>query len=148
MNKPATALRQPDTGYRLEEQVGFILRKANQRHTAIFASLIPGDLTPMQLAAMAKLAELGECTQNQLGRLIAIDAATIKGVVDRLAARDLIATRPDDSDRRRMIVYLTPAGRDVAVEAFDAAKKISAATLEPLSAEEQRTFLALLMKLA
>lgn len=148
MTKPAQAPRQADPAYRLDEQVGFILRKANQRHTAIFASLIPGDLTPMQLAAMAKLSELGECTQNQLGRLIAIDAATIKGVVDRLVSRDLIATRPDDSDRRRMIVSLTPAGRGLASEAFAAAMKISAVTLEPLSAEERQTFLTLLSKLA
>lgn len=138
----------PKTGYRLEDQVGFILRKANQRHTAIFARLIPGDLTPMQLAAMAKLSELGECTQNQLGRLIAIDAATIKGVVDRLAGRSLVVTRPDETDRRRMIVTLSPAGRKLSAEAFSAAKAISAATLEPLSAEERRTLLALLSKIA
>lgn len=138
----------PISDYRLEEQVGFILRKANQRHTAIFARMMPGDLTPMQLAAIAKLDELGECSQNQLGRLIAIDAATIKGVVDRLVARNLAETRPDASDRRRMIVTLSPEGRSMAAAAFDAAKQISSATLEPLTAGERRTFLALLAKLA
>ncbi len=135
------------TGYKLDAQVGFLLRKANQRHTAIFAGLIPGDLTPMQLAAMAKLAEQEECSQNRLGRLIAIDAATIKGVVDRLAARDLVSTRPDVSDRRRTIVTLTEAGRELCQTAFTAAKKITEATLEPLTKEEQRQLLALLAKI-
>lgn len=147
MTKDTTKSPQRVSDYRLEDQVGFLLRKANQRHTAIFARMIPGDLTPMQLAAIAKLDELGECSQNQLGRLIAIDAATIKGVVDRLVARNLAETRPDVSDRRRMIVTLTAEGRSMAVAAFDAAKQISSATLEPLTAAERRTFLALLAKL-
>ncbi|MEZ5812173.1 MAG: MarR family transcriptional regulator [Rhizobiaceae bacterium] len=135
-------------GYKLDEQVGFLLRKANQRHTAIFASLMPGDLTPMQLAAMAKLHDLGECSQNQLGRLIAIDAATIKGVVDRLTGRGLVASRADPSDRRRMLVALTGEGEALAGTAFDIAKKITAETLKPLSGSEQATLLALLSKLA
>ncbi len=134
--------------YKLDEQIGFLLRKANQRHTAIFASMIPGDLTPMQLAAMAKLTELGSCSQNRLGRLIAIDAATIKGVVDRLSARGLVSTEPDASDRRRTIVALTPSARELSQEAFTAAKKITEATLEPLTREEQRQLLALLSKIS
>ena len=78
------ALVADDAGeYRLQEQVGFILRKAHQRHVAIFAAHI-GDLTPPQFAALAKLNDVGETSQNQLGALIAMDAATIKGVIDRL----------------------------------------------------------------
>ncbi|RVA83955.1 MarR family transcriptional regulator, partial [Mesorhizobium sp. M7A.F.Ca.CA.001.08.2.1] len=38
-----------DQDYLLQEQVGFILRKAHQRHVAIFAAHI-GDLTPPQFA--------------------------------------------------------------------------------------------------
>ena len=41
-----------DEAYRLQEQVGFVLRKAHQRHVAIFASRI-ADLTPPQFAALA-----------------------------------------------------------------------------------------------
>ena len=64
----------PD-GYRLQDQIGFILRKAHQRHVAIFAGHI-ADLTPPQFAALAKLRDVGETSQNQLGQLIAMDAAT------------------------------------------------------------------------
>ncbi len=148
MAKADTRTANPKVAYRLEEQVGFLLRKANQRHTAIFARHIPGDLTPMQLAAMAKLADLGECSQNYLGRLIAIDAATIKGVVDRLTARGLVVTRPDETDRRRMVVALSPKGRQIAAQAFEVAREISAQTLNPLSAEEQRMLLQILLKIS
>ena len=71
--------------YVLDDQVGFLLRVALQRHTAIFTTRMIEGLTQTQFAALAKLHEVGPCSQNHLGRLIYLDAATIKGVVDRLA---------------------------------------------------------------
>src|SRR6266436_5189879 len=81
--------------YVLEEQIGFILRQVWQRHATIFAREIGINLTPTQWAALAKLTETGPCSQNQLGRLTAMDVATIKGVIDRLTARGLTETSPD-----------------------------------------------------
>ena len=43
--------------YLLDDQVGFILRKANQLHASIFSNLIPNDLTPTKFSALAKLYE-------------------------------------------------------------------------------------------
>lgn len=133
--------------YCLDEQIGFILRRAHQRHTAIFAREIAGDLTPTQFAALARLHELGECSQNRLGRLVAVDAATIKGVVERLQARGLIETAPDASDRRRMIVSLTEKGRNLAREAIASAVRITGKTLKPLSRSEQEALLGLLSRI-
>ena len=73
--------------YQLEDQAGFLMRVAMQRHTTIFMSRMIEGLTQPQFAALAKLLEVGPCSQNQLGRLIYLDAATTKGVVDRLEAR-------------------------------------------------------------
>jgi DNA-binding MarR family transcriptional regulator len=104
-------------GYILDEQIGFILRQVWQRHAAIFARDIGINLTPTQWAAMAKLAETGPCSQNQLGRLTAMDVATIKGVIDRLSARGLTETSPDPEDGRRLVVSLTRAGQQMADKA-------------------------------
>jgi DNA-binding MarR family transcriptional regulator len=136
----------PDEGYRLQEQVGFVLRKAHQRHVAIFASKI-GDLTPPQFAALAKLADVGETSQNQLGSLIAMDAATIKGVIDRLKARDFVELSKHDQDKRRLMVNLTPQGRAALEGLVPLAQEITAETLAPLSAKEAAQFLRLLAKL-
>ena len=73
------------SGYILEAQIGFILRCAHQRHTTIFAELIDEQLTPTQWTAMVKLFDDGPCSQNRLGRVAAVDVATIKGVIDRLS---------------------------------------------------------------
>jgi DNA-binding MarR family transcriptional regulator len=133
--------------YRLDDQVGFLLRVAMQRHTSIFMSRIVKGLTQTQFAALAKLREVGPCSQNQLGRLIYLDAATTKGVVDRLAARGFISARPDAHDRRRRAIALTDAGRKVADAAVKVAREITRATLTPLTAAEQRTAVRLLRKL-
>ncbi len=134
-------------GYVLDEQVGFLLRVAMQRHTSIFTARMIEGLTQTQFAALTKLCEVGPCSQNQLGRLIYLDAATIKGVVDRLAARGFVSTLNDPNDRRRLEVALTERGRRVTQAAIVVATEITAATLAPLTADEQRTVARLLKKL-
>ena len=133
--------------YVLEEQIGFILRQVWQRHATIFAREIGINLTPTQWAALAKLNETGTCSQNQLGRLTAMDVATIKGVIDRLSARGLTETSPDPEDGRRLLVSLTRAGQQMAEKAAPNALVISKETLAPLDARERETLFALLNKL-
>ena len=133
--------------YRLQDQIGFILRKAHQRHVAIFASRI-GDLTPPQFAALAKLHDIGEISQNQLGALVAMDAATIKGVIDRLKARGLVEIAPDKADKRRLLVRLTQDGRTAIERLIPLAQDITTETLTPLSAREAATLLKLLARIA
>jgi len=133
--------------YVLDEQIGFLIRIAMQRHTSIFMSRMVEGLTQTQFAALAKLYEVGLCSQNHLGRLIYLDAATIKGVVDRLQARNFVTALNDQKDRRRRAVALTDRGRQVTETAIKAAAEITAATLTPLTAEEQRTIAKLMRKL-
>jgi DNA-binding MarR family transcriptional regulator len=133
--------------YVLEEQIGFILRQVWQRHATIFAREIGINLTPTQWAALAKLVETGSCSQNQLGRLTAMDVATIKGVIDRLTARGLTETGPDPADGRRLVVSLTRAGQQLVEKAAPNALAISRETLAPLDAGERETLVALLSKL-
>src|ERR1043166_8654359 len=133
--------------YVLDEQIGFILRQVWQRHATIFAREIGINLTPTQWAALAKLVETGPCSQNQLGRLTAMDVATIKGVIDRLTARGLTETGPDPADARRLVVSLTRTGQQLAEKAVPNALAISRETLAPLDARERETLVALLGKL-
>ena len=134
-------------GYRLQDQVGFVLRKAHQRHLSIFAAHI-SDLTPPQFAALAKLHDVGETSQNQLGSLIAMDAATVKGVIDRLKARGLVTLSKHEGDKRRLMVSLTAEGRAAVESLIPLAEMITAETLAPLSAKETETFIKLLAKIA
>ena len=150
MGKSATlkkSAKPSKPGYILDEQIGFILRQVWQRHAAIFARDIGINLTPTQWAALSKLAETGPCSQNLLGRLTAMDVATIKGVIDRLTVRGLTETSPDPADGRRILVSLTRLGAQTAEKAPANAHAISKETLAPLDAKERETLFSLLNKL-
>lgn len=134
-------------GYRLEDQVGFHLRRAGQRHAAIFAERITDALTPTQWAALVKLAEFESLSQNLLGRETAMDGATIKGVVDRLLKRGFVATEPDPADGRRMRVSITKPGLAAVARGAGAAAAITAETLKPLDAAECRQLVDLLKRI-
>lgn len=135
--------------YVLDEQVGHLLRRAHQRHAAIFLEMIDdAQLTPLQFGAIMKLADVGQTSQNQLGRLTAMDAATMQGVIKRLIARGLVERRPDPDDRRRLLLTLSANGVALAGQVVQRGLEISAKTLEPLSASERETFLKLLARLS
>jgi DNA-binding MarR family transcriptional regulator len=132
--------------YRLDDQIGYVLRRVTQRHLAIFAAAIP-EVTTTQFAVLARLTEIGPVSQNHLGRETAMDAATIKGVVDRLAKLGYVATSADPADRRRLTVSLTEAGSRLFAERVDTARQVTASTLAPLSEEEARQLKDLLLRL-
>lgn len=133
--------------YRLEQQVGFLLREVSQRHSSIFAELMLPQLTPTRFAALAKLFEKGPLTQNELGRQIAMDAASIKGVVGKLVELGLVTVSDDARDRRRRQVQLTDSGLQTTCRAIPLASDITNATLACLSASERGQLLRLLVKM-
>jgi MarR family transcriptional regulator, lower aerobic nicotinate degradation pathway regulator len=135
------------TEYRVDQQIGFFLRQANQRHVAIFAGRMGDRLTTTQWAALSKLKEIQPTSQNQLGRETAMDVATIKGVVDRLAARDFIQTAADPKDGRRLILSLTAEGEAVLSRNVGIARAVTEETLSPLTSGERMILLELLTKI-
>jgi DNA-binding MarR family transcriptional regulator len=147
MNAPAKPPGPTNRPYRLDEQVGFVLRQVGQRHAAIFAAGMGTDLTMTQWAALTKLHEIGPLSQNLLGRHTAMDAATIKGVIDRLTRRGLTETSPDPEDGRRLQVALSEAGRALVQRLEPDALRITEETLAPLAAADRETLLGLLAKL-
>jgi DNA-binding MarR family transcriptional regulator len=136
------------TPYALEEQVGFLLRKAQQRATEQFnAVMAPFGVTPTQFAALAKLDDLGPQSQNQLGRLTAMDPATIFSVVGRLARRGWVQLTPAPEDARLVMVALTGEGANATRAMKAVAADVSTRTLAPLSTAEGARFVALLARL-
>ena len=139
--------RKSRRAYVLEEQVGFILRQASQRHAVLFAERMVDELTPTQFTALVKLFTEGVVSQNRLGRLTAMDAATIKGVIDRLSARGYIEAAVDPADARLRLLTLSARGREVVERALPAAAAITEATLAPLNDEEREQLIGLLRRL-
>ena len=137
-----------DAIYRLEDQIGFVIRKAAQRHAAIFAKFMIEQLTPTQWAALVKINELEAVSQNQLGRETAMDVATIKGVVDRLIKRDLVAISAHPHDSRRNLIALTSGGRKLVRSGTPVAMRITEDTWKRLTLGERQILLEILRKIS
>ena len=147
MSDLSDKVKKPKKTYVLDDQVGFVLRLVGQRHSAIFQQLAPEGLTTTQFAAFVRLAEMGECSQNELGRRTAMDVATIKGVIDRLRRKGMVTLKNDPNDKRRALLSVSPEYANMTDQLHEVGTRITRETLAPLTRDEQKTFLRLLKKL-
>jgi DNA-binding MarR family transcriptional regulator len=76
-----------------------------------------------------------------------MDAATVKGTVDRLVVRGFVLRLQDAEDRRKLLVDLTAEGREAVLRNLDAAAAITRETLAPLTEDEARRLFLLLAKM-
>lgn len=136
-------------GYDVTEQVGHLLRRAYQRHLAIFNDLAAEtQLTSVQFVVLCMLEDLGDSSQIELVRATAVDQATIRGVVDRLRARDLVELKKDPTDGRKITLSITPTGRRLLAIMYPKARAISLATVAELNEAERVALIYLLKKIS
>lgn len=134
--------------YHLDDQIGYLLRLANQRHAMIFQNNTLYGLTPTQFSALMRISEQGKVSQNHLGRLAAMDVATIKGVVDRLKQKGMTLAEPDPNDKRRMLISLSPKGKKITEEMRQVGHNITRETLAPLTQSERAKLASILRKIS
>lgn len=124
------------------------VRRVHQRATALLSdALAPFGLTPPQWAALVALQQSGPMSQIDLGRSIAMDPATMQGVVVRLISRGFVLRGPDLHDRRRNVVSLVQPGHEVLAAAGPAVAKAERELSARLSPGEHDTLLDLLSRL-
>jgi DNA-binding MarR family transcriptional regulator len=135
--------------YRLDDVAGFLLRKAYQRASGnLMRRIGEHDLTPMQFSVLVRLRERGQVSQNELGRLAAMDPPTAHGVVRRLKARALIAANPDPADKRLVLLSLTAKGAELVESLIPVSIGSNEETLSPLTEGEQRLLIDLLRRIS
>ena len=127
---------------------GHLVRRAHQRTVALFMEETAGfDVTPVQFAILHELlAQPGE-DQVTLAARVAFDAATSGSVIGRLEARGWVRRVPDMRDRRRKLLWVTPAGEAAALHMRGAAQRVQERLMAPLSDAEAVQLKALLAKL-
>jgi MarR family transcriptional regulator, lower aerobic nicotinate degradation pathway regulator len=131
----------------LEDQVGFLVRAVSQRNTELFAQHMIAGLTRVQFSTMVKLQDVGISSQNELGRLLLMDRATIRDVVSRLRKRGFIRVQPDTEDRRQHVLGLTELGETITRRAMKVAPAITENMLKPLNESERKQIVKLLRKI-
>lgn len=141
----ATGLRD----YDFSQQVGHLLRRAYQRHVAIFQQGIPdSQLTAAQFVVLCAVHERSACSLNDIVRATAIDQGTARGVVERLKARGLLEVSHDPDDKRKVLIRATEEGEALVGKMVPFAAGITEATFGELNPAERVAVLFLLQKMS
>lgn len=97
------------------------------------------------LAALRRAGDPYELSPGKLLRETLVTSGTMTNRVDRLVARGFVERNPDPSDRRGVLVRLTPDGMDAVDGAFAALLEAERDLLTGLS-DPDRTALAALLR--
>ena len=105
-------------------------------------------LHPYHHAILAVLDEGSRETQGAIADALGYDKGQLVGLLDELEEAGLVVRQRDQTDRRRHVVQMTPAGR----KALEKARRLSAGLdenfLSALSDREREQLHALLLRLA
>lgn len=74
-------------------------------------------LTGPQLVLLKELSSQGSLSVGELTDAVHLSQATVTGILDRLAKRGLVRRERSDEDKRRVLVWLTSAGKDLLAHA-------------------------------
>ncbi len=152
MRRPRAAPAVPsvaDDRYDVTEQVGHLLRRAYQRHAALFQSEIPdAHLTAAQFATLCAVRDLQPCSLNDVVKRSAIDQATVRGVVDRLAARGLLRVAAHQRDGRKREIVLTPEGQALLAATVPFARRVTEQTFGDFNPAERLALVYLLRRMS
>lgn len=145
---PAQGAASGSQDYDFSAQVGHLLRRAYQRHTALFQQIIPDtQLTAAQFVVLCAVRDSGACSLSEIVKRTAIDQATVRGVIDRLKVRKLIAVRHDEADRRKVLVSLMPSGLELVLSMVPFAFEITEKTFAGFNPAERLALVYLLQKM-
>jgi MarR family transcriptional regulator, organic hydroperoxide resistance regulator len=115
---PTAADSRADAWLALDKQLCFALYSASLAMTKVYKPLLaPLGLTYPQYLVMLALWEHDGLSVSELGGKLALDSGTLTPLLKRLEAQGQLSRGRDVEDERRVIVRLTPAGRQLKVRA-------------------------------
>ena len=132
-----------------QDMPGHLARRFQQIAVAVFLAEVERagfDLTPVQYAALAAIADQPGIDQATLAGLIAYDRTTITGVVDRLTQKGLIERRANAADRRVRELHITSDGSRTLRAVTPAVEQAQQVMVQGLSAKEAGELVRLLKK--
>ncbi|NYZ15830.1 winged helix-turn-helix transcriptional regulator [Azospirillum sp. RWY-5-1] len=103
-------------------------------------------LTVSGWRVMAVLGLHAPLSAKQVAEHTAMDQVQVTRAINHLASLGLISRRVDSADRRKVVLRLSPRGRDVYGEIVPYAIEIERTLLSPLTAEELNCLRALTRK--
>lgn len=105
-------------------------------------------LTSPQLVVLLELAKRDDIPVGELARRISLSNATVTNILGRLEKRGFVIRARSESDRRRVLIQLSGAGRDVLREAPPLIEERFRGAIEDMREWERTQILATLQRVA
>jgi DNA-binding MarR family transcriptional regulator len=134
----------------LSKFTGSLVRRAQQRHSAVWQSEVSAEITSVQYAALEILQRTPGVNQRQLGDELDVDRSTIADLVARMVRNELIERSDDPVDKRSYVLFLTSAGKkqlSTLRPRVEEVERILTAKLTPAEVRELRRMLLALLPL-
>ena len=139
----------PSGEYRVTDQVGHLLRRAYQRHTAIFQAVVPASqLSASQFVVLCAVRDAPGATIAQIVTVTAMDEPAVRGIVERLRWSGQVTVEHEPGDKRHATVTLTPHGQDTIAQTLPHAQQITEMTFGDLNEQERRQLTHLLRRIS
>jgi DNA-binding MarR family transcriptional regulator len=121
-------------GATASRRLGYLLKHAMMRMEALNVSaLAPLGIDPRELGVMFLIGDHKPTSQEQSAQRLGVDRTTMVALIDTLERKGLVTRHPDADDRRRNVVELTDAGREMLRHARKASNEAESAFLSPLT---------------
>lgn len=133
----------------VENMPGHLVRRFHQASVSIFHQQVDAtgyDITPVQFAALDRMARAPGIDQITLAGLIGCDRTTMAGVVARLAKKNWITRETNPDDRRSKSLFLSSQGAQMLTAVSPSIERAQEAMLAALTESERVVFLTLLKK--
>jgi len=105
------------------------------------------NLSPIEFAVVAAIEDEPGLDQRRLAARLAIDTVSVSKLLDRLEKLRLVRRTVNSDDRRARVLSLTARGREVRVKIGVGFRAAHEKIMAPLSSDEQRRLIELLVRL-
>jgi len=137
-----------NTNMLFKDCVCFLVGRVSRRLNKVTKESISSyGLTTSQFFMLIALYEENGILISKLAKKVALDKATLTGIVDRLERDGLVERKNDPKDRRAIRVYLTPKAEAMREELLDIYHENNSRFLSVLSEDEKRIFERVVEKL-
>lgn len=130
-------------------RLGYLLKHAQLRFVELVqAALAPLGIDTREWATLICLDDQRPLSQAEVAKRAGIDRTTMVALIDELQQKGLLQRRPDHDDRRKNVVQLTTAGRNIrerAARRVDDCERRFLAALSPPDAQQLKSALQALI---
>ena len=137
----------PDANVLATEAVMNTIRTADMAFERIGRLLRPLKVSAAGGLVLGQLRDHGAMSPSELGDRLIVTRATVTGLLDSLERRGFVRRTANPTDRRSLVVDITPTGLEVLQEVRTIIHHNETAWMRVLSEEELHTYIGLLHRI-